>query len=64
MTCTRCQRETMTHTMSMFNTDLICIPCKDKEKAHPEYDNAVEAERNAVIQGDYNFKGIGKPDNL
>ena len=54
----------MTHTMSMFNTDLICIPCKDKEKAHPEYDNAVEAERNAVIQGDYNFKGIGKPDNL
>ena len=46
-------------TMSMFNTDCICMECKRKEREHPDYRKAVEAEREAVARGDRNFKGIG-----
>jgi hypothetical protein len=47
--------------MSVFNTDDICMPCKDKEKAHPDYKKAQDAERKQVQQGNYNFTGIGLP---
>jgi hypothetical protein len=43
----------------MFNTQVICIPCKEEEKENPRYAEAVEAERKAVMNGDYNFRGIG-----
>lgn len=52
------------HTMSMFNTDDICLECLAKEKAHPRYREACEAVRSAEREGDYNFKGIGKPADL
>ena len=45
--------------MSMFNTDLICMDCKDKERDNPRYKQAQDAERQQVQQGNYNFKGIG-----
>jgi len=50
--------------MSRFNTDIICVPCEDKEKAHPLYEKAWEAELAAVKAGDYNYPGIGKPEDL
>jgi hypothetical protein len=50
--------------MSMFNTDVICMGCKDKEERHPDYEAAREAESRAVRRGDYNHPGVGKPDNL
>jgi hypothetical protein len=28
--------------MSMFNTQIICMACKDKERTHPRYAEAVE----------------------
>ncbi len=61
MKCQRCQKETVVHTMSYFNTDLICIPCASNERLHPDYEKAREAELNAVRSGNYNFAGIGKP---
>jgi len=45
--------------MSMFNTQVICMPCKEEEKENPRYMEAVEADRKAIVKGDYNFRGIG-----
>lgn len=64
MICARCGKETSMHTMSMFNSDDICLECLEKEKAHPQYREACEAVRSAEREGDYNFKGIGKPSDL
>lgn len=50
--------------MSIFNTDTLCMPCKDKERNHPKYEEAREADNNAVKRGDYNFPGIGLPSDL
>lgn len=63
--CDRCGGETNGKTtMSMFNTDVICLGCKDTEKKHPDYKAAVDADHAAIKSGDYNFKGIGKPKDL
>lgn len=64
MKCERCHKEVRAYTTSMFNTEMICIPCKEKEKEHPLYEKAREAEYNAVKSGNYNFPGIGKPFDL
>ena len=64
MKCDRCGKETTTHTVSMFNTDDICVECKAKERAHPMYETARQADYEAIKKGIYNFKGIGKPDDL
>ena len=50
--------------MSFFNTQMICMDCSEKEKTHPDYPRAREAEREAMGRGDYNFPGIGKPEDL
>lgn len=58
--CERCKKPTNGVTiMSMFNTQVICMPCKEEEKENPRYMEAVEADRKAIVKGDYNFKGIG-----
>jgi len=44
--------------MSMLNTDCICMKCKDKEKADKDYEEAVRAEKEELLKGNYNFKGI------
>lgn len=62
--CERCGKEGLATIMSIFNTDLICLECKEKEKQHPKYEEARAAEEAAVKRGDYNFPGIGKPDDL
>jgi hypothetical protein len=48
----------------MFNTQEICMDCKDKERQHPKYQEASDAELEQTKQGNYNFKGIGKPADL
>ena len=45
--------------MSIFNTDCICMECKDKERKRTDYKTAADAEIDAVKRGEYNFKGIG-----
>lgn len=58
--CERCKNPTNgISIMSMFNTQVICMPCKEEEKENPRYMEAVEADRKAIVKGDYNFKGIG-----
>lgn len=64
MRCQRCHKETNCYTTSMFNTQDICMKCADKEKQHPDYKLAVEADRAAVSSGNWNFEGIGLPSDL
>jgi hypothetical protein len=63
-TCQRCYARTLATTMSTFNTQIICLDCERKERAHPAYGEAVKAEAAAVKRGDRNFPGIGKPRDL
>ena len=39
--CDRCRSEVSTTTMSMLNTDTICLQCKDTERRREDYDAAV-----------------------
>ena len=50
--------------MSRFNEDIICPECETKERAHPKYREAADAELAEVKKGNYNYKGIGKPADL
>lgn len=45
--------------MSMYNTDIICMKCKDAECRRPDYRRAVEVDHEHIKTGDYNFEGIG-----
>ena len=45
--------------MSMFNEDCICMECSKKERQRDDYKRALEADHEQIIQGNYNFKGIG-----
>jgi hypothetical protein len=57
--CPRCGESTNNQTtMSVFNTDTICITCKDKEKEDPDYQLAVDTETEEVRKGNYNYPGI------
>ena len=64
MKCERCGIETNVTICSMFNTENICMACKEKERRHPKYAEARDAERQEVLSGNYNFRGIGKPSDL
>ena len=64
MECNRCEAETNSYTVSWFNTEKICDVCDKKELAHPNIKEAKDAERKACNEGDMNFPGIGKPDDL
>lgn len=57
--CSRCGGDLSEgRTMSMFNTDCICMSCKDKERSDSEYRKAQQAELEQVQQGNYNYEGI------
>ena len=45
--------------MSMYNEDVLCLNCKEKEKHFDDYALASETEYQEVKNGNYNFKGIG-----
>ena len=64
-TCDRCGCSLINkgRTMSMYNTDCICMDCKDKERKRSDYSKAVEADNAEIRKGNYNFEGIGfKPE--
>ncbi|WP_211226707.1 hypothetical protein [Sporomusa ovata] len=44
--------------MSMFNTECLCLACKEKEKARKDYKAAAQAELDEVKKGNFNYKGI------
>lgn len=64
MKCQRCGKETDAFTMSMFNTDECCMECIEKEQKHPDYQKARDVEHAEVVKGNYNFPGIGLPNDL
>lgn len=58
--CDRCGGSLQAgRTMSMYNTDCICLKCKREEVKRPDYEKARQAEADAVANGDRNFPGIG-----
>ena len=61
--CDRCGKKlTDGRMMSMFNTDCICLECKQNEMRMEEYAVACKAENAAVKCGETNFRGIGLPN--
>lgn len=57
--CDRCGKTLKNgRIMSMFNTDCICIDCKEKEKQHKDYSKATKKEMKEIKKGNYNYKGI------
>ena len=64
MTCDRCKRETNEVDLSMFNTEDICIVCRNREQRHKDYGKALDAGIEAMANGNFYFDGIGKPDDL
>jgi len=62
--CQRCNCDSKTTIVSMFNTQIICLNCKQKESDHPDYKKACDAELNEVKKGNRNFEGIGLPSDL
>lgn len=44
--------------MSMYNTDCICMICKEKESKRTDYSEAVKADQKEMKKGNYNYKGI------
>lgn len=44
--------------MSMYNTDCLCLSCKEKETKRADYGEAVKAEHEEIKKGNYNYKGI------
>lgn len=58
--CDRCHQPTNGRTiMSMYNEQVICTGCKDKERQRHDYNEAVAADVAQIKQGNYNFGGIG-----
>jgi hypothetical protein len=65
MKCDRCHTESPRFTkMSFFNMDTICPECEEIEKAHPDYELARKVEREACLNGNMNYPGIGLPKDL
>jgi hypothetical protein len=62
--CDRCGVKTNMFTGSYFNTQTICIDCSMEERAHPRFKEAQDADQAAVMNGNFNFKGIGCPPEL
>ncbi len=57
--CDRCKGPTNNTTIqSQFNHQVICMKCKKEEKLDPDYKLAVEAEQEAIRNGDYNYPGF------
>jgi len=44
--------------MSRLNMDCICMKCSEQEKQDKDYNKAVEAEREEIKEGNYNYKGL------
>lgn len=59
-TCDRCHGSLSSgRTMSMYNTNCICMACKETETKRTDYSSAVTADHEAIKKGNYNFEGIG-----
>ncbi|WP_022754081.1 hypothetical protein [Butyrivibrio fibrisolvens] len=60
--CDRCGGILAARIMSMFNSDCICMECKDTERRHSRYKEAQDADITAIRNGNYNYKGLELED--
>jgi len=44
--------------MSMYNTECICIECKERELLRRDYRKAADADHAEIKKGNFNYKGI------
>ena len=56
--CSRCGGALIARSMSRMNEDVLCMDCLELEKAHPRYQEAIEAELEQVKAGNYNYPGL------
>lgn len=54
--CDRCYKEMVVHIMSRLNQQEICMDCAEKERSHPNYEKALDEERQAIKNGNFNHK--------
>jgi hypothetical protein len=64
MKCPRCKKDVLSWITSFFNTQDICIPCSEIEQKHPEFEAAKARECEEVRKGNYNYEGVGLPEDL
>jgi hypothetical protein len=58
--CDRCNNSlSRGRIMSMYNEDVLCLDCKEKEMQRKDYEKALQADREQIKAGNYNYKGIG-----
>ena len=57
--CDRCGKELTVRIQSMYNDDVLCTECKEKETQRADYKAAQDADHEAIKAGNYNFAGIG-----
>ena len=62
--CDRCYKDSNILQGSYFDVDMLCIDCNSKEQNHPNYKLAKEKELQQVRLGNFNYQGIGKPNDL
>lgn len=61
--CERCSKETKVTTGSFFDTKIVCLDCRSLEEKHPKYAEAKGVELFHVSKGNYNYEGIGLPED-
>ena len=60
--CQRCYKDTNITIMSMYNTQILCMDCKEAETKRPDYRAASDADVAEIRKGNFNFKGVGLGD--
>ena len=64
VSCDRCKKPVILRTLSWFNEQDICLDCGGKEESHPQYQEAKQAENQAILNDVPDFEGIGLPEDL
>ncbi|MBQ2670598.1 MAG: gamma-glutamylcyclotransferase [Alphaproteobacteria bacterium] len=63
--CDRCHKPFGgTRIMSMYNTDCICMVCKEAETKRADYKLAQDADMKEIRNGNYNYQGIGYKEEI
>lgn len=57
--CPRCGGPMVAFSLSFFNTEEVCMDCKEDERHAPGFAAARAAEEAAARGGNYNFPGVG-----
>lgn len=62
--CERCGEQHVPLIGSYFDESMICPRCEAIERQHPDFKRARDTEMQQVRAGNYNYPGIGLPEDL